>query len=138
MPCLILACGVCWSETVPNLHTLVLSNNRLVNLAEIDPLAYLPKLRVLSLLDNTVTKKPNYRLYVIHKLTSLRVLDFKKVKAKERAEAEAFFRAPREAEAETVMKEEEQQQEEEATAAAETHSKVAAPTTEQITAIKVP
>ena len=75
---------LCFAEYLPKLHTLVLTNNRLVNLAEIDPLSSLPKLQFLSLLDNTITKKPNYRLYVIHKLKSLRVLDFKKVKAKVR------------------------------------------------------
>ncbi|KAJ6388325.1 hypothetical protein OIU77_026827 [Salix suchowensis] len=78
-------------EYLPKLHTLVLTNNRLVNLVEIDPLSSLPKLQFLSLLDNSITKKPNYRLYVIHKLKSLRVLDFKKVKAKERAESEHLF-----------------------------------------------
>ncbi|XVE86415.1 hypothetical protein DITRI_Ditri18aG0032700 [Diplodiscus trichospermus] len=78
-------------EFLPKLHTLVLTNNRLVNLVEIDPLSSLPKLQFLSLLDNNITKKPNYRLYVIHKLKSLRVLDFKKVKAKERLEAENLF-----------------------------------------------
>lgn len=78
-------------EFLPKLHSLVLTNNRLVNLAEIDPLASLPKLQFLSLLDNNITKKPNYRLYVIFKLKSLRVLDFKKVKAKERLEAENLF-----------------------------------------------
>ncbi|KAB2004602.1 hypothetical protein ES319_D11G210500v1 [Gossypium barbadense] len=57
-------------EFLPSLHTLVLTNNRLVNLVKIDPLSSLPKLQFLSL------------LYVIHKLKSLRVLDFKKVKAK--------------------------------------------------------
>ncbi|KAK9682983.1 hypothetical protein RND81_10G110800 [Saponaria officinalis] len=84
-------------EFLPNLHSLVLTNNRLVNLVEIDPLASLPKLKLLTLLDNNVTKKPNYRLYVIHKLKSLRVLDFKKVKQKERLEAEKLF-ASKEAE----------------------------------------
>ncbi|GLT51192.1 hypothetical protein SLA2020_246200 [Shorea laevis] len=78
-------------EFLPKLHSLVLTNNRLVNLAEIDPLASLSKLQFLSLLDNNITKKPNYRLYVIHKLKSLRVLDFKKVKTKERLEAENLF-----------------------------------------------
>jgi U2 small nuclear ribonucleoprotein A' len=68
------------AEFLPKLHTLVLTNNRLTNLAEIDPLASLPKLQFLSLLDNTVTKQPDYRLYVIHKLKHLRLLDFKKVK----------------------------------------------------------
>ncbi|CAB4263862.1 unnamed protein product [Prunus armeniaca] len=78
-------------EFLLKLHTLVLTNNRLVNLVEIDPLASLPKLQFLSLLDNNITKKPNYRLYVIHKLKSLRVLDFKKVKNKERLEAQTLF-----------------------------------------------
>ncbi|CAL5415553.1 unnamed protein product [Camellia sinensis] len=48
---------------LPKLHTLVLTNNQLTNLVEIDPLASLPKLQFLSLLDNNITKKPNYHLY---------------------------------------------------------------------------
>ncbi|GMH31508.1 hypothetical protein Nepgr_033351 [Nepenthes gracilis] len=84
-------------EFLPKLHTLICTNNRLVNLVEIDPLASLPKLQFLSLLDNNITKKPNYRLYVIYKLKALRVLDFKKVKHKERIEAENMF-ASKEAE----------------------------------------
>ncbi|XP_020210168.1 U2 small nuclear ribonucleoprotein A' [Cajanus cajan] len=78
-------------EFLPKLHTLVLTNNRIVNLVEIDPLASLPKLQFLSLLDNNITKKANYRLYVINKLKSLRVLDFKKVKYMERLEAKNLF-----------------------------------------------
>ncbi|XP_052181558.1 U2 small nuclear ribonucleoprotein A' [Diospyros lotus] len=78
-------------EFLPKLHTLVLTNNRLTNLVEIDPLASFPNLQFLSLLDNNITKKPNYRLYVIHKLKSLRLLDFKKVKQKERLEAQNLF-----------------------------------------------
>ncbi|KAF5726602.1 U2 small nuclear ribonucleoprotein A' [Tripterygium wilfordii] len=78
-------------EFLPKLHSLVLTNNRLVNLVEIDPLASLPRLQFLSLLDNNITKKPNYRLYIIHKLKSLRVLDFRKVKNKERVEAANLF-----------------------------------------------
>ncbi|KAH9697948.1 u2 small nuclear ribonucleoprotein a' [Citrus sinensis] len=122
-------------EFLPKLHTLVLTNNRLVNLVEIDPLTSLPKLQFLSLLDNSITKKPNYRLYVIHKLKSLRVLDFKK----ERMEAASLF-ASEEMEEEAkkesmktlmpvevpnVSEEEEQQT-----------PKVVAPTPEQIIAIK--
>ena len=75
---------------LPKLHTLIVTNNRLVNLAEIDPLASLPKLKFLSLLDNSITKKPHYRLYVIHKLPSLRVLDFIKVKSKVLSSASAL------------------------------------------------
>ncbi|KAB2008901.1 hypothetical protein ES319_D10G131700v1, partial [Gossypium barbadense] len=44
-------------EFLPSLHTLVLTNNRLVTLVKIDPLSSLPKLQFLSLLDNNITKK---------------------------------------------------------------------------------
>lgn len=126
-------------EFLPKLHTLVLTNNRLVNLAEIDPLASLSKLKFLSLLDNNITKKPNYRLYVIHKLKSLRVLDFKKVKQKEREEAENLF-SSKEAEEEakkipvkTVTSDELPSVE----VPKEDHApKAVAPTPEQIIAIK--
>lgn len=70
------------AEFLPKLHTLIITSNRLTNLVEIDPLASLPKLKFLSLLENNITKRPNYRLYVIHKLKSLRLLDFRKVKQK--------------------------------------------------------
>lgn len=76
---------------LPKLQTLVLTNNRLVNLVDLDPLAALVNLQNLSLLDNTVTKKPHYRFYVIHKLSKLRLLDFCKVKRKERLEASERF-----------------------------------------------
>ncbi|KAG0501609.1 hypothetical protein HPP92_001681 [Vanilla planifolia] len=89
-------------EFLPKLHTLILTNNRLVNLVEIDPLASLPKLQTLSLLDNNITKKPNYRLYVIFRLKKLRLLDFRKIKQKERIEAESLF-ASKEAEEEAKM-----------------------------------
>ncbi|KAJ9567874.1 hypothetical protein OSB04_003840, partial [Centaurea solstitialis] len=125
-------------EFLPKLHSLVLTNNRLVNLVEIDPLASLPKLQYLSLLDNNITKKPNYRLYVIHKLKALRLLDFKKVKQKERIEAAKLFaseEAEEEAKKESVktfvpgeVPTEEPKEEE--------PSKPVGPTPEQIIAIK--
>lgn len=86
-------------DYLPKLHTLVLTNNRLVNLLEIDPLASLSNLTSLTLLDNNITKKPNYRFYVIFKLKSLTLLDFNKVKQKERVDAEKMF-ASKEAEEE--------------------------------------
>jgi len=81
-------------ESLPHLDTLILNNNRLVALADLDPLADLPSLKTLSLIDNVVSKKPNYRLYVIHKLPNLRLLDFNKIKPKERAESEKLFGPP--------------------------------------------
>jgi U2 small nuclear ribonucleoprotein A' len=57
----------------------------------VDNLAPLSKLVRLSLLDNPVTKKENYRLYVIHKLPALKLLDFSKVKQAERDAAAELY-----------------------------------------------
>mmetsp|Transcript_35055 Transcript_35055/g.91045 ORF Transcript_35055/g.91045 Transcript_35055/m.91045 type:complete len:274 (+) Transcript_35055:205-1026(+) len=76
---------------IPNLEVLVLSNNRFTNLSDIDMLATLPKLKYLSLLDNPVTKRPDYRLYVVSRLKRLKVLDFKRITPKEREAAASKF-----------------------------------------------
>ena len=49
-------------------------------------------LTMLSLLHNPVVTRRNYREYVIHKFPNLRVLDFKKVKDKEREAAKKLFK----------------------------------------------
>ncbi|KAK4362107.1 hypothetical protein RND71_017348 [Anisodus tanguticus] len=125
-------------EFLPKMHTLILTSNRLTNLIEIDPLASLPKLTFLSLLDNNITKRPNYRLYVIHKLKSLRLLDFRKVKQKERLEASNLFASQ---EAEEQVKKESVKPSVPVEAPAEEPKedqapKPVAPTPEQIIAIK--
>lgn len=76
---------------IPNLQVLVLNNNQIQELGDLEPLASSTQLSYLSLLDNPVTMKKHYRLYLIHKIPSLRVLDFKKIKEKERQEAEKLF-----------------------------------------------
>jgi len=81
-------------ESLPNLDTLILTNNRLVALPDLDTLSSFSSLKTLSLIDNVVSKKPNYRLYVIHKLPNLKLLDFCKIKKKEREEAEKLFGPP--------------------------------------------
>lgn len=45
------------SSSIPNLHTLVLTKNRLAELADLDPLAGFTKLVYLTLLNNPVTSK---------------------------------------------------------------------------------
>lgn len=76
---------------LPNLTSLILTNNRVAVLSEIDVIATLAKLEYLSLLGNPVTLKINYRLYTINRIPSLRSLDFKKISRVEREEAVAFF-----------------------------------------------
>jgi len=74
-----------------NLETLVLINNRIENLADLDPLASCTKLHTLALMKNNVVNKNHYRLYLISKVPSLKILDFRKIKDKERADAKKMF-----------------------------------------------
>ena len=68
------------TEAIPNLETLVLTNNMISELSDVDCLTGFEKLTTLSLLFNPVSTKEHYRLYTIYKLPSLRLLDFRKVK----------------------------------------------------------
>jgi len=79
------------SNNLPNLHTLILSGNTIAKLAEIDELAQFEQLKWLSLLDNPVCKEKDYRLYTIRKCAALTVLDFRKVKPREREDAKKLF-----------------------------------------------
>ncbi|EPQ10682.1 U2 small nuclear ribonucleoprotein A' [Myotis brandtii] len=87
--------GEALDQALPCLTELVLTNNSLVELGDLDPLASLKSLTYLSILRNPVTNKKHYRLYVIYKVPQVRVLDFQKVKLKERQEAEKMFKGKR-------------------------------------------
>ncbi|GAA6233824.1 U2 small nuclear ribonucleoprotein A' [Lates japonicus] len=82
-------------HSLPSLTELVLTNNNIQELGDLDPLATVKSLTLLSLLRNPVTNKKHYRLYVINKIPQIRVLDFQKVKLKERQEAEKMFKGKR-------------------------------------------
>lgn len=80
-------------QSLSNLTSLILTNNRISSLSEIVNLAncYGAKLEVLSLIDNTVVLSSNYRLFTIFKLPSLKSLDYKKVTKTEREAAKKYF-----------------------------------------------
>lgn len=82
-------------QSLPSLKELILTSNNIQELGDLDPLASVKTLTLLSLLRNPVTNKKHYRLYVINKLPQIRVLDFQKVKLKERQEAEKMFKGKR-------------------------------------------
>lgn len=99
------------SELLPNLENLCLMSNKITDLSEIDNLANMSKLERLVLTNNVITEVAilimqitNYRLYVIQKIPSLRILDFKKISRKERVEAIKMF-GPKEKEKEQPTKE---------------------------------
>nr|XP_020479288.1 U2 small nuclear ribonucleoprotein A' [Monopterus albus] len=82
-------------QSLPSLTELVLTNNNIQELGDLNPLASVKTLTLLSLLRNPVTNKKHYRLYVINKIPQIRVLDFQKVKLKERQDAEKMFKGKR-------------------------------------------
>uniref|UniRef100_A0A8D2NTW6 Small nuclear ribonucleoprotein polypeptide A' n=1 Tax=Zosterops lateralis melanops TaxID=1220523 RepID=A0A8D2NTW6_ZOSLA len=69
-------------QALPSLTELILTNNNIAELGELDPLSSIKSLTYLSVLRNPVTNKKHYRLYLIHKVPQVRVLDFQKVKLK--------------------------------------------------------
>lgn len=80
-------------QSLPNLQTLILTNNSLQELADIEPLTSVKSLTMLSLLHNPVVTRRHYREYIIHKFPNLKVLDFKKVKQRERENAKLLFKS---------------------------------------------
>ncbi|KAK7100304.1 hypothetical protein V1264_023281 [Littorina saxatilis] len=79
-------------EVIPNINTLVLTNNNIHELGDLDPLASFTKLEHLSLMRNPVNAKKHYRYYVIFRIPTLRVLDFQRIRQKEREQAARLFK----------------------------------------------
>lgn len=81
------------ADSLPNLRTLILSSNRIATLDDVNvpELARLRDLEVLCLLDNPVERVPDFRLFLISSLPTLRMLNFTKVAAAERTAAAKKF-----------------------------------------------
>ncbi|KAL0490697.1 U2 small nuclear ribonucleoprotein A [Acrasis kona] len=75
---------------VPNLKCLILTNNYFKELEQLQVLRHFENLETLSLVDNAVTRKENYRLYVVSLLPRLKYLDFQKIKQQERERAQIY------------------------------------------------
>merc|ERR1712139_749074 len=70
--------------------------NKLEKLIDLEPLTRLKTLERLSLLENPVTKVKHYRPYMINKCSkTLRILDFNRIKDKERKAAGLLFAGER-------------------------------------------
>lgn len=99
-------------EFLPNLESLILTGNNLQEFSDLDPLISLPKLETLSLLSNPIITQPHFREYIAFKLAiwlflhrnllinfiyiprfpRLRLLDFRKIRQKDRKAASEFFK----------------------------------------------
>lgn len=78
---------------LPSLDTLVLANNELKTLSSLLPLFSCAKLTTLVLTGNAVTTRPHYRLLLISRIPTLKVLDYIKVSQKEKDTAARFAKS---------------------------------------------
>ncbi|KAJ1866514.1 hypothetical protein LPJ78_001775 [Coemansia sp. RSA 989] len=83
------------AQTLPNLRTLVLTDNQIQNLVDLEPLRELEMLESLSLMSNPVMTKPNARLWCVWRFKSLKILNFERVLQKEKQEACELFGSPK-------------------------------------------
>ncbi|KAJ3555859.1 hypothetical protein NP233_g12106 [Leucocoprinus birnbaumii] len=77
--------------SAPNLTTLVLTNNAFAELGDLEPLKDLKRLQYLSLQGNPVTEKKYYREWLAWRIPNLRVLDFQRIRDKERKAGKTLF-----------------------------------------------
>ncbi|KAK3318681.1 leucine-rich repeat-domain-containing protein [Apodospora peruviana] len=84
-------------NAIPKLTNLTLMSNLLSELSDLDVLGQFARLTHLVLVDNPVTKKENYRYWVIWRCPTVRFLDFVKVKQAERERAKELFGAKEDA-----------------------------------------
>jgi len=75
------------ATSLPNLTHLILTNNAIASHTALAPLHHLPHLSNLSLRLCPITRVHEYRLLVLHVLPKLRVLDYQKVKERERKDS---------------------------------------------------
>lgn len=67
-------------EQLPNLETLILTNNALAELSDLVSLNVLTQLTHITLVDNPVTRREHYREFLVWRCPSLRVVDFQRVR----------------------------------------------------------
>ncbi|KZP32256.1 L domain-like protein [Athelia psychrophila] len=77
--------------SVPNLTTLMLTNNTISELGDLEPLKELKGLKYLSLMGNPVQEKKWYREWLAWRLPALRVIDFQRIRDKEREAGKSLF-----------------------------------------------
>jgi U2 small nuclear ribonucleoprotein A' len=82
-------------DPLPNIRSIVLTGNKLEKLVDLEPLTKIANLERLTLIDNPVTKVKHYRPYMIAKCKNLRILDFSRIKDKERKAVALLFAGDR-------------------------------------------
>ena len=75
-------------EKLERLQSVFIGGNRVVEFWEVDRLAELPHLMEISLQNNPMARKPNYRNAIIKRLPSIVVFDGKEITPDERLRIE--------------------------------------------------
>eukprot|EP01071_Lankesteria_metandrocarpae_P015588 Lankesteria_metandrocarpae@DN984_c0_g1_i1.p1 len=78
-------------ECLPNLTSLILTNNRIELREDLEPLKKVKSLERVSFVGNPVSSAKYYRLYLISILPNVRFIDFQRVTKSERDAAAAIF-----------------------------------------------
>lgn len=79
------------AKTCPGITELVLTNNNITDFRELHKLKQFAGLTHISLVKNPISAKQHYRDFLIYACAKLRVIDFSKIKQKERAAVAAKF-----------------------------------------------
>ncbi|KAK7527032.1 leucine-rich repeat-domain-containing protein [Phyllosticta citriasiana] len=79
------------AEQLPSLMNLMATDNKVKELADLDPLGKLQKLTSAHLMGNPVTSNEHYRLWMIWRCKNLHYLDCQRVTQSERQEAVETF-----------------------------------------------
>lgn len=81
------------AKSLPNLHTLILTGNRIASLANLnlDELALFRNLETFSLIDNPVNEKSDLLPLLLHRIPSLRFFNFHRVTQKDRLASVAKY-----------------------------------------------
>jgi hypothetical protein len=69
----------------------VLANNQIQTLSDLEPLSDIATLERIVLLNNPVVSRPNYKLYLLHLVPSLKAIDYARITTKDRADAAALY-----------------------------------------------
>lgn len=77
--------------SLPALSSLTLTNNAISDLAELVPLSKCARLEYLCLMGNPASRQKHYRDFVVWKLPQVRVLDYQRIRDKERALAKELM-----------------------------------------------
>ena len=71
-------------EILESLQSLLMAGNRISEFSEIEKLGEMPNLMELNFNSNPISRKPNYRVYILKRLLQLQSLDGKEISLDER------------------------------------------------------